>query len=227
MLPDTPLAYWRVLAMSHLRTTFLALLLAGMPAIDGKAVTKQQIGNLGSARKGAPPGRPMLVKSTTTASTAQLPNGASAISEIYGDWAMDCKVLNNQKQCRLLQIQTDQTNQRVLEVELRMPMDGKVDGTIAMPFGVKLDSGAIIRLDDAVFSKEFRFLTCVQVGCLLPVSFSMNDVDAMKNGKTLAIMSFNINDNIIALNVPLDGFAEAIARATELAKWKPSSMIAE
>jgi invasion protein IalB len=215
--------------MSYLRRVLVALLLAGTPVIDAKATTKQQVGNLGPARKGALSGRPTLLQSATTASSPQLPNGASAISEMYGNWGMDCRVFDHQKQCRLIQIQTnDQTNQRV-GIELHLPKDGKVEGMITLPFGLKLGSGVILRLDDAAFSKEFRFLTCVQGGCLLPVSFSINDVDAMKNGKTLDIISLSANDNVVVLNVPLDGLAEAIARAIELARWKSSnsSMIGE
>jgi invasion protein IalB len=33
----------------------------------------------------------------------------------------------------------------VFEVELQMAGDGKLEGTILMPFGLKLDSGVVLR----------------------------------------------------------------------------------
>ena len=46
----------------------------------------------------------------------------------------------------VIDIQSDsQTNQRVFEVELQMAGDGKLEGTILMPFGLKLDSGVVLR----------------------------------------------------------------------------------
>jgi invasion protein IalB len=151
-------------------------------------------------------------------------NGASSISESYGSWVLECRLVDKQKQCRLLQIQSNsQNNQRVLQVELGVPTDDKIEGTIVLPFGLKLDAGVGLRLDDKELGRGLRFLTCVPVGCLLPVSFSTIAVDAMKKGKMLAIASLNLGDQVITFNVPLDGFSEAIARIVELARWTPSN----
>jgi invasion protein IalB len=206
------------------RQFFVALMLASTLGIDGKVIAKQQFDSLGSAKKGMhSPANPRLAQLTATASAAQLPNGASSISEIYGDWAVDCRLADGRKQCRVIQIQNNsQTNQRLLEVEFRIPEDGRMDGTILLPFGLKLDPGARLKLDDETLGGGLRFLTCVPAGCLLPVSFSMTGVDAMKNGKILTVTSLNLTNEIIAFNVPLDGFAAAIARVIELGGWKPS-----
>lgn len=40
-----------------------------------------------------------------------------------------------------------------------------------MPFGLKLEAGAILKLDDKDLGQGVRFSTCVPQGCLLPVSF--------------------------------------------------------
>jgi invasion protein IalB len=217
--------------MSRLRPFLVALLLASTLGTDGEVIAKQRLGSLGSERTGVLlPASPTLAQSATTALVVQLPNGASSISEIYGNWAADCRLVEKQKQCRLLQIQNNsQTNQRVFEVELQMAGDRKLEGTILMPFGLKLDSGVVLRLDDKDLGRGLRFLTCVPVGCLLLVSFPTIAIDAMKKGKMLTVASLNLSDEIITFNVSLDGFAEALARIVELSRWKPSnsSMIQE
>jgi invasion protein IalB len=75
-------------------------------------------------------------------------NGASSISETCGDWTVNCRLLEGQ--CLPLQAQGDtQTKRRIFEIQLRTPKDGKTGGAILMPSGLKLDSGAILSLDDA------------------------------------------------------------------------------
>jgi invasion protein IalB len=211
--------------MSRLRPFFLALLLASTPVTGGKAIAKQQLGGLGSARKGVPPpARLTVTQPAAAALAAELPNGASSISESYGNWVVECRLVDKQKQCRLLQVQSNsQNNQRVLQVEFGVPTDGKMEGTILLPFGLKLDSGVGLKLDDKELGRGLRFLTCVPAGCLVPLSFATIAVDAMKTGKMLAITSLNLGDQAVTFNVPLDGFAEAIARIVELAKWTPTN----
>jgi invasion protein IalB len=211
--------------MSRLRPFLVALMLASTLGINGKAIAKQQPDSFGPAKKGIHlRASPTLGQLATPALTAQLPNGASSITETYGNWVVDCRLADGQKQCRLLQVQRNiQANQRLLEVEFWMPRDGKVEGTILLPFGLKLDSGALLKLDDQYLGQGLRFLTCVPAGCLLPVSFSMTGIDAMKNGKTLTIASLNLSDEIVAFKVPLDGFATASARIIELGRWNSSN----
>ena len=98
-----------------------------------------------------------------------------------------------------------------------------MEGTIVLPFGLKLNSGAVLKLDDQYLGQGLRFLTCVPAGCLLPVSFSMTGIDAMKNGKILTVASLNLKDEIIAFKVSLDGFVAASARIIELGSWNSSN----
>ena len=102
-------------------------------------------------------------------------------------------------------------------------MGGKIDGTILMPFGLNLDAGAVLKLDDKDLGKGLRFSTCVPQGCLLPVNFPAAATDAMRKGTKLVIASLNLSSNeAVTFNVSLNGFGPAMARATELAKWRHS-----
>ena len=112
-----------------------------------------------------------------------------------------------------------QTGQRSFAIELRTPKDGKTEGVILMPFGVKLDNGAILKLDDKNLGMGLRFSTCVPEGCLLPVSFPTIATDAMKTAKTLSVAALNLSNNdVVNFNISLDGFAAAFARIADLGK---------
>lgn len=174
----------------------------------------------GTARKAAPAAEGQKIAAQTAAPPAQLPNGASSINETYGDWVVDCRLLEGQKQCLLLQVQgNSQTKQRIFEIQLHTSKDGKTEGTVLMPFGLKLDSGALLTLDDKDLGQPLRFSTCTPQGCLLPVSFTAANVESLKKAKTLGVASLNLgNGEVVAFKVSLDGFAAAIARVADLGK---------
>jgi invasion protein IalB len=95
----------------------------------------------------------------------------------------------------------------------------KTEGTILMPFGLKLDAGAILTLDDKDLDEGLRFSTCVPQGCLLPVRFATVTVEAMKKAKTLAVASLNLTSGeVVTFKVSLGGFGAAVARINELGR---------
>jgi invasion protein IalB len=207
--------------MSCLRLFLLALVLAGPFGAGDIAVAKQQSDACpASVRRVVPlPASPRITaESVATAPAAQLPNGAASISETYGDWAVNCRLVDGQKQCLVLLVKgNSQTGQRVFAIELWTPADGKTKGTIMMPFGLRLDSGAILKLDDRELGQALRFSTCVPQGCLLP--FPTVAIDAMKKARVLTVASLNLDGGEVAIfNISLEGFAAAIARAVELGK---------
>ncbi|SFB87565.1 Invasion protein IalB, involved in pathogenesis [Bosea sp. CRIB-10] len=179
-----------------------------------------------AARQANPPARPATAQVPAAApsvsqpaATAQLPNGASAVNEVYGDWTVDCRINDGQKLCLLSQSQGDsRTNQRVFAIELRAPKDGRAEGTILMPFWLKLENGAVLKLDDRDLGQGLRFSTCTPSGCLLPVSFPTVATDAMKNGKTLTAAALNLSNNdVVSFNIALNGFGPALDRLVQLA----------
>lgn len=86
-----------------------------------------------------------------------------------------------------------------------------------MPFGLALDTGALMKFDDRDLRQGLRFSTCVPQGCLLPVSFPATTTDAMKSAKTLTIASLNIaSGQPVTFNVSLNGLAAALERIIEL-----------
>jgi invasion protein IalB len=206
---------WGNLGMSRVIMIFLML----VATLDAGALAVAQPRTdaaPGAARKAAPG---ETAAAQTAANLAQLPNGASSLNETYGNWTIECRVIDGRKQCLLMHAQgNSQTRQRLFEIELQTPQNGKTEATILMPFGLKLDSGAILTLDDKDFTSG-RFSTCTPLGCLLPVSFPVASIDAMKKAKTLTVASLNLgNSEVVSFKVSLDGFAPAIARLAELGK---------
>ncbi|WP_133770920.1 invasion associated locus B family protein [Enterovirga rhinocerotis] len=186
--------------------------LVAAAVLAASAATAQQ-------RPAAAPAKPAPAV-TQPAPAAQLPNGANAINETFGDWTVDCRITDNQKRCVLSQVQGNrQTGQRVFALELDVPKDGKTEGTILMPFGVNLGSGALLKLDDKDLGQGLRFSTCMQQGCLLPVSLPTVATDAMRAGKTLVVASLNLSTGEpITFNVSLDGFGAALDRTIQLGR---------
>ncbi len=149
-----------------------------------------------------------------------LPNGAVSITERYGDWITDCHVQDGQKLCVMSQVQpSGQNGQQRSAIELRPPKDDDTQGTILMPFGLKLNVGAILKLDGNDFGESLSFSTCIADGCLLPFSFPMDAINAMKAAKTLTVGALSLaNDQPVVFNISLDGFAAALNRITELGR---------
>jgi invasion protein IalB len=209
--------------MSCMLLSLLILVVAGSLDARGGAIAKQPSDpSSGSISKVVPlpASARHMAESVAAALAVQLPNGASSISEAYGEWAVNCRLIDRQKQCVLLQSRgNSQTGQLVFAIGLRTPGDGNTVGTILTPFGLKLDSGAILKLDDKELGQALRFSTCVPEGCLLPVSFPRVAIDAMKKAKVLTVASVDlVGGEVVTFNISLEGFAAAIARLVELGR---------
>jgi invasion protein IalB len=206
--------------MSRLYLPLFAGVLAGLLNAGGTVNAQQSSTAPGATRKTAPVPATQKFVAQSAPLAAHLPNGASSINETYGDWTVNCRLLEGQKQCLLLQAQgNNQTKQRIFEIQLRAPKDGKTEGTILMPFGLKLDSGAVLSLDDKDLGQGLHFSTCTPQGCLLPVSLQTTTIEAMKKSKMLTVASLNLNNGeVVAFKVSLEGFVAASARVAELAR---------
>ena len=179
----------------------------------------------------APPKKPAPVRRTPQASgqgqvqvskapgaqIGPLPNGASQLSETYGDWTLVCTA--GAKACTLSQALVNKEGQRAFLIELRVAKDGASEGTIMMPFGLKLEAGVLLKLDDRDLGQGLRFSTCVAQGCVLPVNFPIAGMNAIRQGKALAVSAANISDGqLMTFGVSLNGFAVAVDRAIQVAK---------
>ena len=101
-----------------------------------------------------------------------LPGGASTLNETHGDWTVVCSAAEGPPRCVMSQTQVGgESRQRVLTVELRATEGDAVGGVLVLPFGLNLDDGVSLAIDDAASFGSLRFSTCLPVGCLVPLDF--------------------------------------------------------
>lgn len=154
----------------------------------------------------------------TEAQAVQLTGGASAITETHGNWTVNCQVVNNTKVCSTSYQQFDGKNQRVFAVELS-PREGKAFGNAALPFGLALQKGTSLTVDDRAIGETRPFSTCVSGGCLVPLSFDAATLTVLNRGSTLKIKGVALEtEREIEFSVPLAGFASAMGRTVQLLK---------
>jgi len=150
-----------------------------------------------------------------------LANGASAVNEVYEDWTVDCRMVQERKSCRLSQAQGNgQTRQTVFAIDLdATPQGGNTTGTVLMPLGVKLDAGAILRLDDKAMGQGLRYSACVAQGCIAPLTLPAASIDQIRKAQNLSVASLNLaNDEPVVFRISLKGFAAAFDRLAQLSK---------
>lgn len=152
------------------------------------------------------------------AAKAAWPEGASAVSEVYGDWTVNCTRSQDPAQpataCTLMQSQGDtRTGRRSFAVELRLPKEGRSDGIILMPFGLSIDPGVSFKLDEQVLGKGAPFSTCGGDGCFVPISLPTLATDTMRTAKELTVSAQKPGEKEpTVIKVPLAGFAPAFDR---------------
>ncbi len=149
-----------------------------------------------------------------------LPGGASALSETHGDWTVKCAVelSANKIGCALSQQQADKaTQQRVLAIEL-LPAAGDLLGTLALPFGLLLDKGVTLSLDDAAPLPLQRFRSCYPDGCHVALDLSPDVVTQLRHGAALKIKAVTDAGEDAPFSVSLKGFGGALDRTIDLAK---------
>lgn len=154
---------------------------------------------------------------TPAASPATLPNGATSLSEVYGDWTVSCSIQSGVRQCDAKQEQVNQQNrQMVLAIELA-PVEDKIEGVALLPFGLALDSGVSFQIDEQPTAPPIHFRTCLPTGCVVPLTFDARTVALLRNGTTLKAKVVADGGGEAVLSISLKGLAAAIDRRAALA----------
>ena len=115
------------------------------------------------------------------------------------------------------QQQVGKKHQRVLAVELQAGTDSAVTGILALPFGLLLDKGVTLQVDDKPALAPLRFSTCMPAGCLVPLSFGRDRVSMLRDGTALKLKATAADTSQeVVLTVSLNGFAAALDRVKTL-----------
>jgi invasion protein IalB len=141
--------------------------------------------------------------------------GASALTEVHGDWTVGCQVQGDRKQCLVSQQVLDGNRQRLVAMELAPGQSGAT-GNLALPFGLLLASGVTLAMDDAK-PMVLSFRTCLPVGCVVPLSFDAAALDRLKKATTLKITATTAdNGSPISFSISPKGLAGAYLRTLDL-----------
>ena len=147
------------------------------------------------------------------------PNGATSLQEAYQDWLVSCAITDAGKQCALSQQQAQENGQRILAVELVVAADGAVSGSLVLPFGLALDAGVALQVDEQVALPPLRFSTCFPVGCLVRLNLDQQLLTELRGGTALTIdVTVDGTNQPAALSVSLKGFAAALDRTQLLSQ---------
>ncbi|MGU3361918.1 invasion associated locus B family protein [Methylobacterium sp. M6A4_1b] len=167
----------------------------------------------------AKPPAPTPTAAATPAPVASWPAGATSLSEVYGDWTMTCAreaKPDAKAECAIMQAQGAK-GRREFALEIRPPSDGRAQGFILMPLGLAIEPGISFKLDEAVLGKGAPYLSCSQEGCLVPISLPTLATDTMKTAKNLLVSGIKPEaKDPVTITIPLEGFANALARAVAL-----------
>jgi invasion protein IalB len=146
---------------------------------------------------------------------SKLPNGASSLQETYQDWSLACQG-TPQTICTVSQQQTQQNGQRVMAIELKRNGDGTLAGNLILPFGLALDAGVVLQIDDAAPQKPLRYSTCLPIGCLVPINVDAKTVAALKTSAALKVKVQGMDTKEAVLPISLKGLAAAVDRLAAL-----------
>jgi len=152
--------------------------------------------------------------------TQNLPGGANAVSETYGDWTVNCAQRQGRKVCTLSQQGFDKDKkQRLLAIELTAQDKNKVQGMLALPFGLLLKPGVTLQIDDGVPAAPLPFQTCLPLGCLVPLNIDAKTVELLRKGMAINIKATAAQTNEpVIFTVSLSGFGIALTRTLELSQ---------
>jgi invasion protein IalB len=164
-----------------------------------------------------PPDRPLPAPAAAQPAAA-LPGGATSLQETHGDWVVGCVVQGAAKRCGVTQEQTNQqTRQRVVAMELT-PAGDRIEGVLLLPFGLVLDQGVALQIDDQAQGQTLRFRTCLPGGCLVPLGFDARQTAALRAGTALKARVMPDGGQPTVLTISLKGLGSALDRTAALAR---------
>jgi invasion protein IalB len=166
-----------------------------------------------------PPDRPLAAPAPAPAQpAAALPGGATSLQETHGDWVVACMVQGPAKRCGVTQEQTNQqTRQRVVAMELT-PTGDRIEGVLLLPFGLVLDQGVSLQIDDQAQGQPQRFRTCLPGGCVVPLGFDARQAAALRAGTALKARVMPDGGQPTVLTISLKGLGSALDRTAALAR---------
>jgi invasion protein IalB len=147
---------------------------------------------------------------------AAVPDGPSSLREVYQDWSVTCSVREKARVCSLAQDQVQQNGQRLLAVEIAARPDGSTTATLLLPFGILLDPGVTLQIDDQPPLSPQRFRTCLPTGCVSVFTVDRPTLEKLRGGSVLKLNVTTDAETPLSFPVSLRGLTAALDRMVAL-----------
>lgn len=137
---------------------------------------------------------------------------ANSLTEVHGDWTVSCVATDGDASCAILQRQVrGGDRQLVLSIELVAADNGRsASGLLILPFGLRLDAGVLLAVDDAAPLPTLRFSTCLPAGCVVPLEFHEDTTPMMQQCGNMQVTAIaNDSGQQVKLSIPLAGLGSA------------------
>ena len=93
-----------------------------------------------------------------------------------------------------------------------------VSGTLVLPFGLALESGVTLQIDEKPAMAPVRFRTCIPAGCLVNVTFDAPALATLRAGAALKIKAVADGGAAAPFSISLQGFGAALDRVATLSR---------
>jgi invasion protein IalB len=157
-----------------------------------------------------------MASASAAQQVAAVPDGPSSLREVYQDWSVACSVQENARLCSLSQDQVQKNGQRLLAVEIQRRADGSTMATLLLPFGILLDSGVTLQIDDQPPLSQQRFRTCLPTGCIAVFAIDRPTLGKMRGGTVLKLNVTTDAETPLTFPVSLHGLSAALDRMVAL-----------
>jgi invasion protein IalB len=158
----------------------------------------------------------LMAPASAQQQVAAVADGPSSLREVYQDWSVACSVQENARVCSLSQDQVQKNGQRLLAVEIQRRADGSTMATLLLPFGILLDSGVALQIDDQPPQPPQRFRTCLPTGCLAVFAIDRSVLGKMRGGEVLKLNVTTDAETPLTFPVSLHGLTAALDRMVAL-----------
>jgi invasion protein IalB len=143
--------------------------------------------------------------------------GETYVAATFEDWEQRCvRTEGGVDPCQLYKLLKDADGNNVAEFTVFGLPEGSegpaaAGATFISPLETLLTSGMRMQIDGAQ-SKVYPFTFCAEIGCVVRLGFTAEEVEAMKQGSdaVITIVPFVAPDETVTLNLSLKGFTAGL-----------------
>lgn len=144
----------------------------------------------------------------------------TSLQESWQDWQVACvQGESGGRLCAMSQtLVQEEGGRRILALEIVTAPGGETaTAKLLLPFGLLLDQGVSLEVDEAAIETNLRFRTCLPGGCVVPIALSAQYLVALRKGETLKVVSAaSDTGQAVSFSISLRGFTAAFDRLVEL-----------